>query len=177
MRIWMMATVVVAAVGCGPAIPQSTPLAATGTTASPSTLTLESARCAETTEADLPDAETIHEARGTDPDADGPTELRDLLEGQAAAAGEAAATTPDDILELKARQWRALLDAFEADGADAGGSDEFRYGAGGMEVRAVRLAGVWFISAETHAMPGASARATNPKTSSKSRSSWSAMVT
>lgn len=154
MRILVIAAVAVAVVGCGPATPQTTPTATAGTIASPTPLTLETAGCAETAEGELPDAESIREARATDPDAYGPTDLRVLLEGGAAGAAEVASEWPDDgIAGLKAQQWRDLIDALETDPVEAESSDQFRYSAGGMEVHAVRIAEVWFISSETHAMP------------------------
>lgn len=96
------------------------------------------------------------EARATDPDAFGPSRLRDLLEGNAAAAAEIAETS-GSTGPLRAQQWRELVDAFVADPAsrraDTGTPDRFHYRVGGMEIRAARIADVWFLTSERHAMP------------------------
>lgn len=146
MRIPVMAAVIVLAVGCGPAISQTEPTEATSKSASPSPLTLETATCAESTEIELPPPEDVREARATDPDAYGPTDLRDLLHGKAAGA-----------FGLKGQHWRGLVDALDADPAAQRAVDgtlqRFQYRGGGMEFHAVRIAEVWFISSETHAVP------------------------
>ena len=153
----LMIAMAVAVAGCGPASPQSAPTADTATAASPKPLTLETASCAVETAAELPGEDVIREARATEPDAYGPTDLRVLLEGNAAGAAESASASPDDDLAaLNAHQWRDLIDALEADPAehvDAPTSDQFQFEAEGMQVRAVRIADVWFLSSETHAMP------------------------
>lgn len=157
MRGPVMLVVVVAAVACGQVDPpQTSSTAAPEPTDSASPLTLESAGCAEETLAELPSPESIREARVTNPDAFGPSRLRDLLEGNAAAAAETAGAA-GSTSALRAQQWRELVDAFAADAAaqpaETGAFERFHYRVGGMEVHAVRIAEVWFLESETHAMP------------------------
>lgn len=152
-----MMLVVVVVVACGQVDPQQTSsTAAPEPTASSSPLTLETADCAEETLVELPSPESIREARATDPDAFGPSRLRDLLEGGAAATAEIAGTA-GSTGALRAQQWRELVDAFAADpagqSAETDASERFHYRVGGMEVQAVRIAEVWFLESETHAMP------------------------
>lgn len=116
-------------------------------------LTLETAGCAEERLVELSSPESVRATRATDPEAFGPTSLRELLQGNAPAkvagkpgspqcfgpsSGESSSTRSSLTLSRRASMLAARL----------GSSTAL---AGWM--RAVRIAGVWFLESETHAMP------------------------